>query len=349
MRPDAYTPVVNETALKSSSPITTKSIPRTATRPSLKDETTSSDPAQLRRDIQERAQAAAARARARVQEEQRKVPQMGSLADNSLFADPQQAQGSQTGVSTASGKDDIRVFDPAALELRNPSRLAAALNPRPKARSMWHRRMVIRSVRQRGRLTKIVKLARSERSSLSKSHFFSTSMKKLAPLARQIAGKPIDEAILQMRFSKKKVAKEVREHLIQAKAEAIVVRGMGLGHLEQETQMVNPQDSTSLLLSTTASTLPLTTTSLEPSTTTSLELSTPTPPTHPPPPLLKPPLHPAISPAPPFSPTRPSARQPPSTSRKRGSTEVPTTRSLTTAPSADSTSCGHLTPPSPYY
>lgn len=53
-------------------------------------------------------------------------------------------------------------------------------------------------------------------------------MKKLAPLARQIAGKSIDEAILQMRFSKKKVAQDVRQHLIQARNEAIAMKGMGL-------------------------------------------------------------------------------------------------------------------------
>ena len=33
-----------------------------------------------------------------------------------------------------------------------------------------------------------------------------------------------------MRFSKKKAAKEVKEHLEHAKNEAIVRRGMGLGH-----------------------------------------------------------------------------------------------------------------------
>ncbi len=48
-------------------------------------------------------------------------------------------------------------------------------------------------------------------------------------LARQIAGKDIDEAMLQMRFSKKKAARDVLEHLKHAKNEAIVRRGMGLG------------------------------------------------------------------------------------------------------------------------
>ena len=62
-------------------------------------------------------------------------------------------------------------------------------------------------------------------------------MKKLAPLARQIAGKPIDEAILQMRYSTKKAARDVLKHLQDAKNESIVRSGMGLGlHSEQETK-----------------------------------------------------------------------------------------------------------------
>ena len=77
-------------------------------------------------------------------------------------------------------------------------------------------------------MTKEMQIARTERKHLAKSHFFKTSMKKLAPLPRQIPGKSVDEAILQMRFSKKKVAAEVQEHLIQARNEAITVRGMGL-------------------------------------------------------------------------------------------------------------------------
>jgi len=54
-------------------------------------------------------------------------------------------------------------------------------------------------------------------------------VKKLNPLARQIAGKTLDEAIIQMRFSVKKAAKDVLEHLQAAKNEAVVKRGMGLG------------------------------------------------------------------------------------------------------------------------
>ncbi|KIX00595.1 uncharacterized protein Z518_09660 [Rhinocladiella mackenziei CBS 650.93] len=125
---------------------------------------------------------------------------------------------------------------------RNPANMAQALNPRPSARSRWQRRMVIRHVRHGGRLNKEMKIARSERKHLSRSHFFKTSMKKLAPLARQIAGKSIDDAILQMRFSKKKVAQDVRQHLIQARNEAIVSKGMGLGSVSDRQKVEFDQD-----------------------------------------------------------------------------------------------------------
>ncbi|KAI2792866.1 hypothetical protein POX_b02909 [Penicillium oxalicum] len=74
-----------------------------------------------------------------------------------------------------------------------------------------------------------IQIKRTERESMSKSHWFKTSVKKLNPLARQIAGKPLDEAILQMRFSKKKAAKDVLDHLEHAKNVAMVRAGMGLG------------------------------------------------------------------------------------------------------------------------
>lgn len=89
--------------------------------------------------------------------------------------------------------------------------------------------MVIRDIRKRGRLTRKQELKQKEREILSKSHYMKTSTKKLMFLARQIAGKPVDEAILQMRFSVKKAAKEVKYHLEHARNEAIVRKGMGLG------------------------------------------------------------------------------------------------------------------------
>ena len=89
--------------------------------------------------------------------------------------------------------------------------------------------MIIRGIRTRHRMSKTVKIARTERVSLLKSNMLKTSVKKLGPLARQIAGKPIEDAIVQMRFSKKKAAADVKILLERAKKNAIVRRGMGLG------------------------------------------------------------------------------------------------------------------------
>ena len=112
--------------------------------------------------------------------------------------------------------------------------MAAALNPRPRARQRWLRKMVIRNVRGRGRLNKTEKILRTERSHLSKSPWIKASVKKLYPLARQIAGKPITEAMVQMRFSKKKAARDILRHLEMARDEAVVVKGMGLGAVGEE-------------------------------------------------------------------------------------------------------------------
>ena len=102
--------------------------------------------------------------------------------------------------------------------------------------------MVIRSIRRRGRLSKTERIMQTERQSLSKSPFIKTSVKKLFPLARQIAGKPIEEAIVQMRFSKKKAAQDVKKHLEYARDEAIVTRGMGLGQVQQDANAADEQE-----------------------------------------------------------------------------------------------------------
>ncbi len=114
--------------------------------------------------------------------------------------------------------------------------MAVALNPLHKTRKRWERKMVIREVMSRGRITRSQHLKRQERELLSRSHYFKTSVKKLNPLARQITGKTIEEAIVQMRFSKKKAAKEVLRHLEDTKNAAIVKRGMGLGGDEEKLE-----------------------------------------------------------------------------------------------------------------
>ncbi|OBT46488.1 hypothetical protein VE00_03280 [Pseudogymnoascus sp. WSF 3629] len=147
------------------------------------------------------------------------APKRGSLASSSIFEDEAIAGP----VPTDKG--------PAGTP-RNPRNMAAALDPDPSSRERWERKMVIREITARGRLSKSEALKRSERVSHSKSHNYQTSVKKLGPLARQITGKPLEEAIVQMRFSKKKAAQGVREHLVHARNEAIVRRGMGLGKEE---------------------------------------------------------------------------------------------------------------------
>lgn len=150
----------------------------------------------------------------------------GSLSSSSIFEDEELAGPKPKHVAQST--------DGSGAGLRNPDSMAAALDPDPVGRKLWERRMVIRNIRKRGRLTRAQLLKREERQSLSRSHDIKTSVKKLVPLAKQIAGKTVDEAIIQMRFSKKKAAKEVREHLEHAKNEAIVKRGMGLGSVDGE-------------------------------------------------------------------------------------------------------------------
>ena len=149
----------------------------------------------------------------------------GSLALDSIFSDEEDTTALQT---SADDLNDPTSNKTLPLSTRNAQNMAASIDPRPNARAQWQRKMVIRDVKRSGRPTRAMLLARTERTAQVKSAFFKTSIKKLSPLARQIAGKSIEEAIIQMRFSKKKVAKDVLKHLIHARNYAIVAHGMGL-------------------------------------------------------------------------------------------------------------------------
>lgn len=113
-----------------------------------------------------------------------------------------------------------------------------AVDPDPRSRRRWERKMVIRHVTRcldaRGRETKEERIKRTEREVLSKSTMLPTSTKKLMYLARQISGKTFEEARTQMKFSKKKFAKEVLYELELARDKGIVERGMGLGKVNGE-------------------------------------------------------------------------------------------------------------------
>ncbi|KAL2014350.1 hypothetical protein VTN00DRAFT_1875 [Thermoascus crustaceus] len=164
----------------------------------------------------------------------------GSLSSDSIFAEDEPtpkliASGRTPSRPQKVSQEEAMSAEEIPLEQRNRELLQPFLDPRPKARIRWERKMVVRAIRRRGRLTKTEEIMRTERETLCKSHWFKTSVKKLTPLARQIAGKNIDEAILQMRLSKKKAAKDVLEHLKHAKNVAIVRHGMGLGSANGET------------------------------------------------------------------------------------------------------------------
>ncbi|KAI8297530.1 54S ribosomal protein L22 [Colletotrichum sp. SAR11_240] len=103
------------------------------------------------------------------------------------------------------------------------------VDPDPRARLRWERKKVIQMVRRNGRVSRSERIAQTEKELQHKSPFLETSIKKLVHLARQVQGKSVDEAILQMRYSKKKMAREVKYQLEEARDLAIVSRGMGLG------------------------------------------------------------------------------------------------------------------------
>jgi ribosomal protein L22 len=89
--------------------------------------------------------------------------------------------------------------------------------------------LAIRDVLRNGRVTKEIKLARTEREYIYHSPALSTSMKKLTRLMHLIAGKTIEEALIQLRFSPKRVARDVMKFLMVGRDEAVTQRGMGIG------------------------------------------------------------------------------------------------------------------------
>ena len=106
---------------------------------------------------------------------------------------------------------------------------ALRLDPAPRARRRFERKMVIRDVSRQQRVTKAIKIARTERQLLYRSQDLPTSTKKLTRIMHLIAGKSVEEALVQLRFSKKRIARDVLKGLQIARDEAITERGMGLG------------------------------------------------------------------------------------------------------------------------
>ncbi|KXX81447.1 hypothetical protein MMYC01_202667 [Madurella mycetomatis] len=149
-------------------------------------------------------------------------------------ADATQQPGRKSGAFTRAGASLVK------------EHLARAVDPDPRSRVRWERKMVIRQV-QRGtnpfsREPRAARIARTERQLTTKSPFLATSVKKLVHLARQIQGKTVAEALVQMRYSKKKMAQEVGYQLELARDLAVAERGMGLGEAKTAAAVANGEE-----------------------------------------------------------------------------------------------------------
>ncbi|KAI6799941.1 hypothetical protein KC363_g1951 [Hortaea werneckii] len=167
------------------------------------------------------------------QPQERPVP--GDLAASSIFEDDRRAQRQQEEYAAAADGGDAGNTKVGG-KARDPNNMLRVLDPDPNSRERWERKKVIQMVRRGGRLTDQQVIKRTEREHLVKSQNFKTSVKKLGMLARQIQGKTIEDAIVQMRFSKKKIAQDILKQLEYARDEAVVMRGMGLGGVDSAAE-----------------------------------------------------------------------------------------------------------------
>ncbi|KAH6652481.1 ribosomal protein L22/L17 [Truncatella angustata] len=117
---------------------------------------------------------------------------------------------------------------------RAKEHMQRALDPDPRWRIRWQRKKVMQMVRNGGKMTKDQRIKMTEKELTQKSENLNTSTKKLMFLTRQIQGKTLDDALTQMRYSKKKTAPEIIYVLNEARDRAIVGRGMGLGQVNGE-------------------------------------------------------------------------------------------------------------------
>ncbi|RPB27833.1 ribosomal protein L22 [Terfezia boudieri ATCC MYA-4762] len=144
------------------------------------------------------------------------VFEKGGLASTSVFgSEPtEEASASSTSIRAITTQEYLSFVDPTR-----------------SATWSWPKRFAARQHRRRGRLTRQMRILQTERSHTAKSHWIKTSVKKLAPLARQISGLPLNDAIVQMRFSPKKASTDVMNLLGEARMEAMVRRGMTDGEM----------------------------------------------------------------------------------------------------------------------
>ncbi|KAI1360236.1 ribosomal protein L22/L17 [Xylaria arbuscula] len=107
--------------------------------------------------------------------------------------------------------------------------LEPALDPDPRWRVRYQRKKIMQMVRAGGKMTRKEQIKATEKELRSASGQLPTSYKKLMFLSHQVAGKTVEDAITQMRYSKKRMAREVLYQLEEARDTAIAKRGMGLG------------------------------------------------------------------------------------------------------------------------
>ncbi|KAF2758437.1 ribosomal protein L22 [Pseudovirgaria hyperparasitica] len=118
---------------------------------------------------------------------------------------------------------------PIEIKDRRWSNMALKLDPRPLKRQLYQRKRITRAVQSKWSMTRKEILNMTERKVVQRSANLSTSTKKLMLLARQVAGKTLEEAEAQMRFSKKRYALSLRLLLEQVRNRAVIESGMGLG------------------------------------------------------------------------------------------------------------------------
>jgi len=164
----------------------------------------------------------------------RPEPQLGALSqhESTLFKPEYEIPGYKEGmkpheIEALKREDNARK---EKFEAQRDQELhALRLDPAPRARRRFERKMVIKDVSRQQRVTKAIKLARTERQLLYRSQDLPTSTKKLTRIMHLIAGKSVEEALVQLRFSQKRIARDVLKGLQIARDEAIAERGMGLG------------------------------------------------------------------------------------------------------------------------
>jgi ribosomal protein L22 len=164
------------------------------------------------------------------------------LEGNSMFSD--ELTGIEPATSAAAGAEQgkalgraERITSATGASLVK-DHAARALDPDPRSRVRWERKMVIQNTRSAtnpfSRESRLARIVRTERATLTRSPYLPTSVKKLVHLSRQIQGKTLAEALEQMRYSKKKMAAEVAHQLKIAHERAVVMRGMGLGKARKQ-------------------------------------------------------------------------------------------------------------------